>query len=269
MTRVHATAVVEEGARLAGDVEVGPFCFVGRKVRLGAAVRLGPHVVVLGDTDIGERTIVHSHAVLGGPAQFRADDAPDATLRIGMDNIIREHVTMNGGSARGGGLTRVGNGGYFMAYSHVAHDCQVGNDVTFANGAQLAGHVTVADGVTIGGLAAVLQFVRIGRNAFIGGSTGLPADVIPYGLVQGSRAVMEGLNIVGLKRKGVPRERIHALRAAYRFLFLEGGAFADRVREAADKWPDSPEVGEVLAFINADSKRPICMAATNAKAADS
>jgi UDP-N-acetylglucosamine acyltransferase len=258
---IHATAVVEEGAEISGDVEVGAFCFVGAKVRLASGVKLGPHVVVAGDTQIGERTIVHSHAVLGGPAQFRADDAPDAHLRVGADNIIREHVTMNGGSTRGGGLTRVGNGGYFMAYSHVAHDCTIGNDVTFANGAQLAGHVTVADGVTIGGLAAVLQFVRIGRNAFIGGSTGLPADVIPYGLVQGSRAVMEGLNIIGLKRKGVPRERIHALRAAYRFLFLEGGAFADRVKEAEHKWPDSPEVGEILAFINADSKRPICMAA--------
>jgi UDP-N-acetylglucosamine acyltransferase len=262
---IHPTAIVEDGAQLAPGVDVGPYCVIGPRVRLAEGVKLGPHVVVTGDTQIGEGSVVHPHAVLGGPAQFRDDNAVDARLRIGAGNIIREFVTMHGGSGKGSGITTVGNNGYFMAYSHVAHDCHIGDDVTFANGAQLAGHVIVEDGVTVGGLAAVLQFVRIGKNAFVGGATGLPADVIPYGLVQGSRAVLEGLNLIGLKRKGVPRERIHALRAAFRFLFLEGGNFAQRVREAGEKWSHSPEVGEILAFIAADSKRPICMPAANAR----
>jgi UDP-N-acetylglucosamine acyltransferase len=269
MADVHPTAIIEKGAELAPDVTVGALAFVGSKVRLAPGVRVGPQVVITGNTEIGAGTVVHPHAVLGGPPQVRGDTGESARLVIGSDNIIREHVTMNGGSAKGGGLTRVGNGGYFMSYSHVAHDCQLGNDVTFANGAQLAGHVVVEDGVTIGGLAAVLQFVRIGKNAFVGGSTGLPADVIPYGLVQGSRAVLEGLNLIGLKRKGVPRDRIHALRAAFRFLFLEGGSFADRVQEVGQKWRGVPEVEEVVAFITADSKRPICMAAAGVRTPES
>jgi UDP-N-acetylglucosamine acyltransferase len=259
MSLIHPSAVIEAGATIAADVEIGPFCVIGAAAKLAEGVKLASHVVVIGDTSIGPRTQVSSHAVLGGSAQFRNDDASGALLVIGADNVIREHVTMNGGSTKGGGLTQVGDRGYFMAYSHVAHDCHVGDSVTFANGVALGGHVHIGDRVNIGGLAAIQQFARIGSGAFVGGVTGVPDDVIPYGMVVGARARLMGLNLIGLKRRGIPRERIHALRAAYRFLFLGSGRLADRAQEAAKRWPDSPEIDEIIAFILADSKRPICM----------
>ena len=259
MAKIHSTAIVEDGASLAGDVEIGPFSLIGPHAVLGGGVRILSHVVISGHTKIGARTIVHPHAVLGGGPQFRGDPGTDARLEIGEDNVIREHVTMNGGSAKGGGLTQVGDRGYFMAYSHVAHDCHVGNGVTFANSVALGGHVTISDGVNIGGVSAVQQYSRIGRNAFIGGLTGVPDDVIPFGMAWGDHARLEGLNLIGLKRRGVPRERIHALRAAFRAIFFGSGRLADRAREAGGRWKGFDEVEEVIAFILADSKRPICM----------
>jgi len=256
---IHSTAIVEDGASLTGDVEIGPFSVIGPHVALGDGVRILSHVVIAGHTKIGARTIVHPHAVLGGGPQFRGDPGTDARLDIGEDNVIREHVTMNGGSVKGGGLTQVGDRGYFMAYSHVAHDCHVGNGVTFANSVALGGHVTIGDGVNIGGVSAVQQYGRIGRNAFIGGLTGVPDDVIPYGMAWGDHARVEGLNLIGLKRRGVPRERIHALRAAFRAIFFGRGRLSDRARDAGERWKGFAEVEEVVAFILADSKRPICM----------
>jgi len=259
MARVHSTAVIEDGADLSDDVEIGPFVFVGPKARLRAGVRLMSHVVVSGETEIGAGTVVHSHAVLGGGPQYRGDVGIGARLTIGASNVIREHVTMNGGSLKGGGHTHVGSNGYFMAYSHVAHDCHIGDRVTFANGVALGGHVWIGEGVNVGGLAAIQQYARIGRYAFVGGVTGVPDDVIPYGMVWGDRARLEGLNLVGLKRMGLSRERIHALRAAFRFIFAHEGNLDDRAREAAQRWKDIPEVSEIVAFILEDSKRPICM----------
>jgi UDP-N-acetylglucosamine acyltransferase len=259
MVKIHSTAIVEDGAALADDVEIGPFSLIGRHTWLGAGVRILSHVVIAGHTKIGARTIVHPHAVLGGGPQFRGDPGTDARLVIGEDNVLREHVTMNGGSVKGGGLTEVGDRGYFMAYSHVAHDCHIGNGVTFANSVALGGHVNIADGVNIGGVSAVQQYSRIGRNAFIGGLTGVPDDVIPYGMVWGDHARLEGLNLIGLKRRGVPRERIHALRGAYRAIFFGPGRLLDRAREAGERWKGFAEVEEVVVFILADSKRPICM----------
>ena len=261
MAKIHPAAIVEEGAVLGAGVEIGPFSIIGSRARLGDGVRILSHVVISGDTEIGAASVVHPHAVLGGGPQFRGDDGTQARLVIGADNVIREHVTMSGGSAKGGGLTRVGDRGYFMAYSHVAHDCHIGNDVTFANGVALGGHVTMDDGVNVGGLAAIQQFGRIGRNAFVGGVTGVPDDVIPYGLVWGDRARLQGLNLIGLKRRGLPRDHIHALRAAFRAIFFGPGSLADRSHAAGERWKNVPEVGEIVQFILADSKRPICMPA--------
>ena len=259
MANVHRTAIVEDGAQLGADVDIGPFCIVGARTRIGDGVRLQSHVVIEGDTSVGARTVVHPHAVLGGPAQYRNDSGQGARLIIGEDNVIREHVTMNVGSTKGGGTTRVGHTGYFMAYSHVAHDCEIGNGVTFANGVALGGHVIVGDEANLGGQAAVQQYSRIGRNAFIGGLTGVPNDVIPYGVAEGRRARLVGLNLIGLKRKGLSRERIHALRAAFRAIFTgDGGLFA-RAEAAKSKWPDVPEVQEITDFILADAKRSICV----------
>jgi UDP-N-acetylglucosamine acyltransferase len=259
MPKIHPTAIVEDGATLGADVEIGPFSVIGPHVVLGDGVRIHSHVVVVGHTNIGMRTVVHPHAVLGGGPQFRGDPGTDARLVVGEDNVIREHVTMNGGSEKGGGVTEVADRGYFMAYSHVAHDCHVGTGVTFANSVALGGHVSIADGVNIGGVSAVQQHSRIGRNAFIGGLTGVPDDVIPYGMAWGDHARLEGLNLIGLKRRGVPRERIHALRAAFRAMFFGQGRLTDRARNAGERWQGYPEVEEVVAFILAGGKRPICM----------
>ena len=261
MAKIHATAIVEDGAALGADVEIGPFAVVGSRVRLGDGVRILSHVVVSGDTAIGAGTVVYPHAVLGGGPQFRGDSGADARLVIGAQNVIREHVTMNGGSMKGGGLTQVGDNGYFMAYSHVAHDCHIGNGVTFANSVALGGHVIIEDGVNVGGLAAIQQFGHIGRNAFVGGVTGVPDDVIPYGMVWGAHARLEGLNLIGLKRKGLSRDHLHKLRAAFRAIFFGDGRLADRARAAGERWKDVAEVGEIVRFILSTRKRPICMPA--------
>lgn len=258
---IHPTAIVEDGAQLASDVDVGPFCIVRAGARLAEKIILHSHVVIGGTTEIGPRTIVHAHAVLGGDAQIRGANPKGTSLKIGADNVIREGVTMSAGSARSTSTTIVGDRGYFMAYSHVAHDCRIGNDVTFANGVQMAGHVEIGDGVIFGGLSAIQQFGRVGRYAFIGGVTGVNEDVIPYGMAIGERAVLTGLNLVGLKRLGLPRANIHALRGAFRCIFHgQDGALEDRAKRARDLYPDMPEVEEVVAFILSDAKRPICRA---------
>jgi UDP-N-acetylglucosamine acyltransferase len=256
--KVHPTALVEEGASLADSVEVGPFCVVRSGAVLGANVRLGPHVVIECGSEIGDRTIVCAHAVIGGDAQIRNHDARGMRLRVGCDNVIREAVTISTGSKGGRGITLIGDRCYLMAGSHVAHDCVVGNEVTLANGVQLAGHVHVDDGVIMGGLSAVHQFGRVGRYAFVSGLSGAIADVIPYGAIIGLHGRLHGLNLVGLRRRKVPRTNIHALRAAYHLIFeSDTGTIHENARRAAEEWPEVPEVKEVVAFILADAKRPI------------
>src|SRR5438105_9166906 len=259
MAKIHPTAIVEDGAEVGPDVEIGPYSIISSGTRLAAGVRIHSHVVIAGRTEVGRGTVIYPHAAIGGPAEVRGDPGKDAVITIGENKVIREHVTINCGSLRGGGVTRVGTGGYFMAYSHIGHDCHVGDDVTFANGVALGGHVTVEDGVNIGGLAAIQQHGRIGHNAFIGGVTGVPDDVIPYGMAWGDHARLQGLNLIGLKRNGLSRDRIHALRAAYRAIFFGDGALAARVQHAAECWRDVPEVLEITRFIQAKRKRPICM----------
>jgi UDP-N-acetylglucosamine acyltransferase len=257
---VHPTAIVEDGAVLGADVDVGPFCLVGRDVRLGDGVRLLSHVVVTGKTTIGERTVVHPQAVIGGEAQIYNNDAPDALLEIGSGNTFREGVTINAGSKKGRGVTKVGNNCYLMANSHIGHDCRVGNNVTFSNGVLLGGHFDVGDGAIFGGNAAAQQFGRVGRYAFISGMSGVSTDVIPYGIAIGLHVRLGGLNLVGLRRRKIPRANIHALRAAYRAIFLDGkNSIQDNTREAqaSGKWTGVAEVDEVMAFILADAKRPI------------
>ena len=257
---VHPTAIVEDGAILGAGVEVGPYCLVGREVRLGDGVRLLSHVVVGGKTTIGERTVIYPQAVIGGEAQIYNNNAPDARLEIGSGNVFREGVTINLGSKSGRGVTKVGNNCFLMINSHIGHDCNVGNNVTFANGVLLAGHFDVGDGAIFGGNAAAQQFGRVGRYAFISGLSGVSTDVIPYGMAIGLHVRLGGLNLIGLRRRKIPRENIHALRAAYRAIFLEGQwSIQENAREiqATGKWNGIPEVDEVIAFILADAKRPI------------
>ncbi len=250
---IHPTALVESGARIGDDVEIGPFCVVGSDVVLGDGVVLKSHVVVQGDTEVGAGTVVLPFAVLGEIPQDLKYAGEHTRLRIGPRNRIREHVTMNLGTAGGGGETRVGEGGLFMAGCHVAHDAQVGDRVIVANSAAIAGHCVVGDDVIIGGLAGIHQWVRIGQGAIVGALAMVTHDVIPYGLVQGPRGELDGLNLVGLKRRGTPREEISALRAAYAALRDGEGAFLDRARALADE--ESARVREVADFVLAASDR--------------
>ena len=251
---VHPSAVVEEGARLGSGVRIGPFCLVGSEVTLGDGVELKSHVVVTGRTEIGPGTVVFPFTVLGEvPQDLKYDGAP-TRLVIGARNRIREHVTMNTGTTGGGGITRVGDDGLFMAGCHIAHDVQVGDRVIVVNGSAVAGHCVIEDDVIIGGLCGIHQFVRIGRGAIIGAVTMVTNDVVPHGLVQGPRGTLDGLNLVGLKRKGVSRADITALRAAFQALKDGEGSFADRAARLRDE-NDSAFVQEMVAFILGASDR--------------
>ncbi|SFR48926.1 acyl-ACP--UDP-N-acetylglucosamine O-acyltransferase [Litoreibacter janthinus] len=251
---IHPSAFVEEGAKIADGVKIGPFCTVGANVTLAAGVELKSHVVVTGQTTIGEDTVIFPFAVIGEIPQDLKFDGEETRLEIGSRNRIREGVTMNTGTTGGGGLTKVGDDCLFMTGAHVGHDAIVGNGVIMANQAALAGHCIIEDKVIIGGLAGIHQFVRIGRGAIIGAVTMVTNDVIPYGLVQAPRGELDGLNYVGLKRAGVARSDITALRAAYQMLRQGDGAFQDRARRLSEE-TDSDYVREVVDFILGDSDR--------------
>ena len=258
MPGVHPSAVVDPGAKLGKDVAIGPFCTVGPRVTLGDGAVLHSHVVIAGRTSVGPRCQIFPFASIGHPPQDLKYAGEDSELVIGADNRIREHVTMNPGTAGGGMVTRVGDGCLFMVGAHVAHDCQIGDGVIMANNATLAGHVTVGDNAIIGGLSAVRQFVRIGRNAMIGGMSGVEHDVIPFGLVLGDRARLGGLNIVGLKRHGYSRDDIHLLQDAYKLLFRADRTLAERLDEARGRFSEEGPTGELLTFVAAESPLGLC-----------
>ncbi|KMK67661.1 acyl-ACP--UDP-N-acetylglucosamine O-acyltransferase [Puniceibacterium sp. IMCC21224] len=251
---IHPSAVIEPGAVIGEGCEVGPFCHIGPEVRLGANVTLKSHVVVTGETSIGDGCTIYSFAVIGEVPQDLKFQGEKTRLEIGARNRIREHVTMHAGTGAGGGLTKVGDDGLFMAGCHVAHDVQIGNRVILVNSVALAGHCIIEDDVIVGGLSGVHQWVRIGRGAIIGAVTMVTNDVIPYGLVQAPRGVLDGLNLVGLKRKGVSRADITALRAAFQMLAQGDGSFQERARRLGDE-TQSDYVREIVAFIMADTDR--------------
>ena len=252
--RIHASAVVEDGAIIGANAIVGPFSLVGPNVTLGAQVELKSHVVITGHTEVGDETVIFPGAVIGEIPQDLKFNGEATKLKIGKRNRIREGVTMNTGTEGGGGLTSVGDDCLFMTGSHVAHDAHVGNRVIVANQGAIAGHCVISDDVIIGGLSGIHQFVRIGKGAIIGAVTMVTNDVIPYGLVQAPRGELHGLNLVGLKRKGVARADITALRAAFQMLAQGEGAFADRTRRLGEE-NDSAYVREIVDFVLGASDR--------------
>jgi UDP-N-acetylglucosamine acyltransferase len=258
-SQVHPTAVVDPKAQIGEDVSIGPFCVIGPDVTLGARTKLMSHVVIDGVTTLGEDNVVYPFATLGGPPQHTAHKGEPTQLVIGDRNLIREHATMNTGTVGGGGVTRVGSDGLYMIESHVGHDCVVGDSVILTKQATLGGHCEVGDFVIVGGLAAVHQRTRVGRHAMIGGLAAVVKDVIPYGSVWGNHAHLEGLNLLGLKRRGFSRETINAMRAAYRMLFANEGTFNERLEDTVETYASCPEVMEIVDFIRADASRPICL----------
>lgn len=259
MTEIHPTATVDLKARLAPDVRIGPYCLVGPDVTLDEGVVLHSHVVVEGRTSIGARTQIYPFASIGHAPQDLKYKGEPSRLEIGTDNLIRENVTMNPGTEGGGMVTQVGNNCAFLAGSHVGHDSIIGDHVVFSNNVMLAGHCKIGDYVIFGGGAALHQFGRVGKHAFVGGMSAVENDVIPYGLVVGNRAVLMGLNLIGLKRRGFSREKIHAMRDAYAALFADEGTLRDRLVPVADRFASEPTVMEIVDFIRAESDRAICM----------
>lgn len=257
--KIDPTAVVDPAARLGENVEIGPYCIVGPRAEIGPRVKLMSHVTVRGRTSIGEDSVIYPFTAIGFPPQDFKYKNEETSLIIGKRCVLREHVTMHPGTGVGRGETRVGDDCYFMIGSHIAHDCIIGDHVTFANNGTLGGYVVVEDYVMLGGLAAVHQYCRIGHHSFVAGGAILTTDVIPYGMVQGNTARLMGLNLVGLKRRGFTRETIHDLRAAYRLLFAREGTFQERMEDVAGLFEHRAEVMQIIDFIRGEAQRPLCL----------
>jgi len=257
---IHPSAVIEPGAQIGAGVNIGPFCHIGSEVVLHDGVRLTSHVVVDGQTTIGEGAVLYPFCTVGMAPQDLKYKGEPTRCEIGARTQIREHCSIHRGTVTGTGLTRVGADCLLMAVVHVAHDCDIGNSVVIANNVVMGGHVSIGDGAVVGGAAAIHQFVRIGRGAMIGGVSGVEADVIPFGSVIGNRARLAGLNVIGLRRRGVDRSRLLTLRAAVRTLFWGEGVLADRMGAVRAEFGDDDLVAEVLDFAAVQSKRGLIRA---------
>jgi len=260
MSDIHPTAIIDKGARLGADVTIGAYSVVGAHVQLGDNVRIDSHVTISGHTRIGDGTHIFPFASVGHPPQDLKFAGEITKLEIGTANRIREHVTINPGTKGGGGVTRIGNHGLFMVGAHIAHDCLLGDHVILANNATLGGHVVIDDFAIVGGLSGIHQFCRIGTCAFIGGASAVAGDVIPYGSVLGNRAVLAGLNLVGLKRQQFERAHIHDLHASYKMIFTnEEATFQERTQQAKAKYGGSPLADKLVDFIEQGKGRGYCL----------
>ena len=256
---IHPTAVVDPAATLGEAVSIGPYSVVGAGVTLKDSVRLEAHVVVDGNTVIGEGTRIFPFASIGLIPQDLKYEGERSRLEIGRHCTIREHATISPGTASASLLTRLGDHCHIMIGAHVGHDCWIGDHVILVNNATLGGHVKIGDHAILGGLSAVHQFVRIGDHAFVGGMTGVEQDVIPYGMVVGDRGYLNGLNLVGLKRRGFERDTIHTLRKVYRTLFdADGdGALSERIEVIAKEHGEDGPIGQLLTFLRDCGKRGV------------
>ena len=255
---IHPTAIVDPKAEMGRGVEIGPYAVIEKDVLIGEDTRIGPHVVIREGTRIGKRCQVFQFASIGEAPQFLGYKGEKTFLQIGDQNIMREFVTLHRGTAKGGGKTVIGDNNYLMAYAHVAHDCQIGNEVIMANGASLGGHIVIESGAIIGGLAAIHQFCRVGAYAIIGGLTGVLLDIPPYTKAQGDRAKLFGLNTIGLRRANFSEETLKALKKAYRIIFRSGLTLAKAMKAVEeDNIFQIPEVQHLHQFIR-HSKRGIC-----------
>jgi UDP-N-acetylglucosamine acyltransferase len=261
MSTIDPTARVEDGAVIGEGASIGPYCIIGPHVVIGANCRLVAHVHITAQTTIGDGCTIHPFVSLGGPPQSLSHRGELTRLEIGQGCTIREQSTMSAGTVDGGGVTRVGDRGYFMNCSHVGHDCIVGNDVIFATSATLGGHCEVGDFVFMGGLSAVHQRARVGSQVMVGALTGVRSDVIPFGLASGQYATLAGLNLVGMRRRKFSRERITAVRSFYQKLFHGPGVFADRLHAVRHLAGADPAIADILAFIDAGKHRELCQPA--------
>lgn len=254
---IHPTALVDPKAELGRGVRVGPYAVIEAGVVLGDGCQVGPHAVLSGRTCLGADNRVFAHAVLGGIPQDLKYRGEDTALEIGDGNTFREFVTVNIGTRGGGGVTRVGNGNLLMAYVHVAHDCRVGDGAILVNAVTLAGHVGIGDRAVVGGLSALHQFTRVGELAMVGGCSAVDQDVPPYALAMGNRVRLRGLNLTGLKRAGLAKAEIRALKGAFELLFEGDTPLKEGCEQALKRWPDDPRVARLVGFV-AESERGVC-----------
>jgi len=253
---IHPTAVVHPKAHIADDVEIGPYSVVGEHVTIGAGTKIASHVQIEGWTTIGERNQIFSFSSVGAPPQDIGYRNEETYLIIGDDNVIRESATVHRATTKEDRKTVIGNRNFLMAYSHVAHDCKLGDNIIMANSVALGGHIEIGDHAILGGIVAVHQFARIGTYAIIGGQSAVTLDIPPYVSAAGNRAQLYGLNLVGLKRKGFTDQTIAILKKAYKTIFRSGHTIDEAIRKALDEFPESSEVNILVEFIRS-SKRGI------------
>lgn len=251
---IHETAIIAQGAEIDSNVSIGPYAVIGEHVKIGAGTTIGPHTVIEGRTEIGRDNQIFQFASVGAIPQDLKFHGEESSLTIGDRNKIREFVTIHLGTEDGGGKTTVGSDNLFMAYSHVAHDCVVGNHVILANAATLAGHVEVDDFAILGGLSAVHQFCRVGCHVMASGGSMITQDVVPYTIVQGDRAKTVGLNLIGLKRRGFSPEVLKTIKQAYRLVFRSGSPLEDAVAKIENELDGSPELSVFVEFIKSSER---------------
>ena len=254
---IHKTAIIDSKSKISENVKIGPYAVIGPNVEIGEGTEIQSHVSIVGNTIIGKNNKIYPSASIGNDPQDLKFKGEETKLEIGDNNKIREYVTINTGTLGGGGLTKVGNNCLFMVSAHIAHDCLVGNNVILANNVPLGGHAHIDDNAIIGGNSAVQQFTRVGKSAMIGGMCGVVRDIIPYGIAHGNRSVLQGLNLIGLRRKNIPNKEIMILSDAYKEIFKNEN-LTDNLSSLSKDFKNNELVVEVIEFIEKDKKRPIC-----------
>ena len=254
---IHRTAIIDPRAKLHISVKVGPYSVIGANVEIDENTVIQSHVSIIGNTKIGKNNKIYPYASIGNDPQDLKFEGEETKLEIGNFNKIREYVTINPGTNGGGGLTKVGNNCLFMVSAHIAHDCFVGDNVILANNVPLGGHAHIEDNVIIGGNSAVQQFTRVGRSAMIGGMCGVVRDIIPYGIAHGNRSILQGLNLIGLRRKNISNQDIMILSDAYKQIFKNEN-LTENLNILSKELRKHELVNEVVGFIEKDKKRPIC-----------
>ena len=254
---IHKTAIIDVKAKVSDNVKVGAYSVIGPNIEIGEGTEIQSHVSIIGNTIIGKNNKIYPFASIGNDPQDLKFNGEQTNLEIGDNNKIREYVTINPGTVGGGGITKVGNNCLFMVSSHIAHDCMVGNNVILANNVAVAGHALLQDSVIIGGNSAVQQFTRVGRSAMIGGMCGVDKDIIPYGMANGNRSILQGLNLIGLRRNNIPNKEILTLSDAYKEIFKNEN-LTENLNNLNDDFKKNDLVVEVINFLEKDKKRPIC-----------
>ena len=254
---IHQTAIIDPKAKISANVNIGAYTIIGPNVEIGEDTNINSHVSIAGHTKIGKKNKIYPFASIGNNPQDLKYNGEKSYLEIGDSNIIREYVSINPGTDGGGGLTKIGNNCLFMVSSHVAHDCIIGDNVVAVNNVAIGGHVQIDDNAIIGGNSAIHQYIRIGKFAMIGGICAVIRDVIPYGLVHGNRSVLQGINLIGLRRKNIPNQEIALLSKAYKEIFKSEN-LSENLKNLSEEFKENDLVIEILKFIQKDKKRPIC-----------